>query len=79
MKIFLVVVDGCQFFQFIAPDLERESNLMGGFPSMKVQLAGSESRTEMLAEQKKKLSPYILDSFFNVTPTTEKYVKFYGD
>ena len=46
---------------------------------MKVQLAGSESRTEMLAEQKKKLSPYILDSFFNVTPTTEKYVKYYGD
>lgn len=82
MKIFLVVVDGCQFFQFIAPDLERErdSNLMGGFPSMKGQLAGSESRTEMLAEQKKKkLSPYILDSFFNVTPTTEKYVKYYGD
>lgn len=40
---------------------------------MKVQLAGSESRTEMLAEQKKKLSPYILDSFFNVTPTTAVY------
>ena len=59
--------------------VQRESDLMGGFPSMKVQLAGSESRTEMLAEQKKKLSPYILDSFFNVTPTTEKYVKYYGD
>lgn len=58
----------------------RERVNTGGFPSMKIQLAGSEHRTEMLAEQKKKkLSPYILDSFFNVTPTTEKYVKYYGD
>lgn len=76
MRIFLAGYDSYKEANMLKL---RERVNMGGFPSMKVQLAGSESRTEMLAEQKKKLSPYILDSFFNVTPTTEKYVKYYGD
>lgn len=76
MKLFLVTKSG-QFTQFIAPEyLEKD-----GDSDMRVMLAGSESRSDKLAEQKKKkkLKPFILDSFFNVSPATEKYVPCYGD
>ena len=66
-------------------DSYKEANMQillvtgGDSFDMRVQLAGSESRTEMLSEQKKKLRPNILDSFFNVTPVTEKYIPYYND
>lgn len=87
MRIFLVAGSG-QFTKHIMPDIEkailaenipkcadkREGNL-----DMKVFLAGGESRAEIQADERNILKPNILESFYNVSPITEKYIRCYND
>lgn len=47
--------------------------------SMNIMLAGGESGADKLGEQRKKYSPYILESFLQTTEKSVKYLPYYGD